>query len=178
LNFAETPIAGAFLITPERHVDDRGFFARTFCEDEYRAHGLEPHVAQSSISFNAKAATLRGMHYQIAPHEEAKTVRCTMGAIHDVIVDLRRESPTYRTVFAATLSADNRAMLYIPPGCAHGFITLEDASEVFYQMNAAFAPGAARGFRWDDAAFAIEWPLVPAVISDRDAAWPAWSEAS
>ena len=174
MKFVETPVAGAWLIVPERVSDARGFFARTFCEDEFRERGLDPRVAQCNVSFNEKRGTLRGMHYQAAPHGETKLVRCTMGAIHDVVVDLRCDSPTYHAVYGADLTAENRSMLYIPAGCAHGFVTLADASEVFYQMGAAFVPGARRGFRWDDPAFAIAWPIEPRVISDRDAGWPRW----
>jgi dTDP-4-dehydrorhamnose 3,5-epimerase len=167
--FTPTAIPGAFLIDPERLDDERGFFARTYCEDDFRAHGLEPVAAQSNISFNARRATLRGMHYQAAPHEEAKLVRCTMGAIHDVIVDLQT-----RQWIGVDLTAENRRMLYIPRGVAHGFITLEDATEVFYQMSTAYAPGAGRGVRWDDPAFSIAWPVAPEVVSERDRAYPLW----
>jgi len=176
MNFIETPICGAFVIELEPFSDERGSFARAFCEDEFRAHGLQSRIAQCSVSFNRRRATLRGMHYQIAPHEEAKLVRCTMGTIHDVVLDLRRESPTCLRWYGADLSAENRRMLYVPEGCAHGFITLVDESEVFYQISAPYEPPASRGVRWNDPAFSIAWPIEPAVISQRDAQWPLWSD--
>lgn len=171
--FTPSTVGGAFVIDPERLADERGFFARTYCEEEFRRHGLATVAAQCNIAYNAKRATLRGMHYQAAPHEEAKLVRCTMGAIHDVIVDLRPESPTYRRWQAFDLTAQNRRMLFIPPGLAHGYLTLEDDSEVFYQMGTAYVPGFDRGVRWDDPAIGIEWPFAPQVISARDLGYPA-----
>jgi dTDP-4-dehydrorhamnose 3,5-epimerase len=174
LKFVETPVAGAWLIVPERNTDVRGFFARTFCEEEFKKRRLDAHVAQCNISFNDKKGTLRGMHYQAAPYAETKLARCTTGAIHDVVVDIRRDSPTYRATFGAELTAENHSMLYIPAGCAHGFITLVDASEVLYQMSSAFVPTAGRGVRWNDPAFAIAWPIAPAVVSGKDAGWPDW----
>lgn len=170
----ETPIAGAFLLDVERREDERGFFARTYCQDELRAHGLECDVVQCSISFNHVRGTLRGLHYQDAPHEETKIVRCTRGAIWDVVVDLRRDSGTYRRWTAVELTADNRRALYIPPGLAHGFITLGDDSEVFYMMGTTYVAEAARGVRWDDPAFGISWPMAPVVMSDRDRSYEAW----
>ena len=157
--FSPTPLAGAVLIEPERREDSRGFFARTWCNREFEAHGLAPLIVQCSISFNKKRGTLRGLHYQAPPHAETKLVRCTSGAIYDVIVDLRPESPSCRRHFATVLSAENRAMLYVPEGFAHGFQTLEDGTEVFYQMSKFHAPECARGVRWNDPAFAIEWPI-------------------
>jgi dTDP-4-dehydrorhamnose 3,5-epimerase len=174
LILTETPLAGAFVLDVERLEDERGFFARTFCGDELRAHGLESNVAQCSVSFNRARGTLRGLHYQDAPHEEVKIVRCTRGAIWDVVVDLRRHSDTYRRWTAIDLTADNRRALYIPRGMAHGFITLSDDSEVFYMMGNRYVEGAARGIRWDDPAFAIHWPLAPTVMSDRDRTYAAW----
>jgi dTDP-4-dehydrorhamnose 3,5-epimerase len=171
----ETPLAGAFILDIERVEDERGFFARTFCADELRAHGLEPDVAQCSVSFNHARGTLRGLHYQDAPHEEVKIVRCTRGAIWDVIADPRRDSPTYRRWIAVDLTADNRRALYIPRGLAHGFITLSEDAEVFYMMGSQYVAGAARGIRWDDPAFAIDWPIAPAVMSDRDRTYTAWN---
>lgn len=171
---SETPLAGAFLLDIERFEDERGFFARTFCGDELRAHGLESNVAQCSVSFNHARGTLRGLHYQDAPHEEVKIVRCTRGAIWDVIVDLRRESGTYRRWTAVELTADNRRALYIPRGMAHGFITLSDDTEVFYMMANPYVAGAARGLRWDDPAFAIDWPIAPSVMSERDRTYALW----
>jgi dTDP-4-dehydrorhamnose 3,5-epimerase len=172
VRFTETKVAGAFLIEPEPIEDERGFFARTFCREEFEAHGLDPVVAQCNLSFNHRRGTLRGLHYQAAPHQEAKLVRCTRGAIWDVALDLRPGSPTYRAWFGAELSHGNRASLYIPQGCAHGFLSLTDASEVAYQMSAPYAPDAARGVRWDDPAFGIEWPGEVLVINQRDASYP------
>ncbi|HEX6097453.1 MAG TPA: dTDP-4-dehydrorhamnose 3,5-epimerase [Thermoanaerobaculia bacterium] len=175
--FTETAIPGAFVIDVERVEDERGFFARTWSEDELRDHGLDPTVVQCNLSYNARQATLRGLHYQRTPHEETKIVRCTAGAIHDVVVDLRRSSPAYRKWTAVELTAENRRMLYIPHGVAHGFITLTDASEVHYQMGARYVAEAAAGVRWDDPAFGIEWPLEPLVISERDRSFPLWKES-
>ena len=169
LVFTETFLKGAFVIEPAKREDFRGFFARTFCEQEFAQHGLETAVAQSSISFNPKKGTLRGMHYQAAPFEETKLVRCTMGAIHDVIIDLRPGSPTYKKFFAAALSERNRKALYIPRGFAHGFQTLEDDSEVLYQMSALYSAEHGRGVRWNDPAFGIEWPAAAErIIHERD----------
>ena len=174
--FTETSLAGASVIDLERNVDERGFFARSYCEREFEAAGLNPAVAQCNVSFNDAAGTLRGMHYQIPPSEEAKLVRCTAGAIHDVIVDLRPDSPTRLQWFGVDLTAENRRMLFIPEGFAHGFLTLEPNTEVFYQMSEFYAPGHARGFRWNDPAIGIEWPGEPAVISERDAEYPDFEE--
>jgi len=174
LILTETLLAGAFVLDVERLEDERGFFARTFCGDELRAQGLESNVAQCSVSFNRARGTLRGLHYQDAPHEEVKIVRCTRGAIWDVVVDLRRHSDTYRRWTAIELTADNRRAFYIPRGMAHGFITLSDDSEVFYMMGNPYVAGAARGIRWDDPAFAIDWPIAPAVMSDRDRTYAPW----
>ena len=170
--FEPTPLAGAFVLEAERLEDDRGFFARTFCRNDFREAGLEPDLVQCSLSFNHRKGTLRGMHYQAAPHDETKLVRCTMGAIHDVILDLRPDSPTFKESFGIELSADNRSALYIPAGLAHGFLTLADDTEVFYQMSVPFHPGAARGVRWNDPAFGIEWPAEPRILSDRDRTYP------
>jgi len=175
--FVETPLKGAYVIDPERLADERGFFARTWCRQEFEAHGLDSGLVQCSISFNHKRGTLRGMHYQVAPQAEAKLVRCTAGAIHDVVVDLRRESSTFCGWFAAELSADNHKMLYIPEGFAHGFLTLTDNTEVFYQISEYYVPESARGVRWDDPAFAISWPAYPIVISQRDSSYPDFVEA-
>ncbi|MEL6772486.1 MAG: dTDP-4-dehydrorhamnose 3,5-epimerase [Bacteroidota bacterium] len=176
--FDETTLAGAFLLRPERHADERGHFARTFCRREFEAHGLEPIVAQCSVSFNDAAGTLRGMHYQAAPHGEAKLVRCTRGAVYDVIIDLRPDSDTYGQHFGAVLSADNGHALYVPEGIAHGFLTLKDRSEVYYQMNTFHEPEAARGVRWDDPAFNIHWPQPVRVIKERDASYPDFVPAA
>lgn len=171
MNFAPTPLAGAFVVELQRLEDDRGFFARTFCAEEFRAHGLDPVVSQCSVSFNRRRGTLRGMHFQAAPHEEAKLVRCVQGAIWDVIVDLRPGSPTRLKWFGTELSAGNRRALYIPQGFAHGFQTLRDDSEVLYMMNVPFHPASARGLPWNDPAFGIEWPIADPVMSDRDRAF-------
>src|ERR1700728_1504604 len=170
--FTESPLPGAYLVDLERLTDERGFFARSYCAEEFAARGLGPELRQCSVSYNTHKGTLRGMHYQSAPHEEHKLVRCTAGAIFDVIVDVRAASPTYRHWFGAELTAGNRRSLFNPPGFAHGFISLADHSEVSYMISVAHAPQASRGFRWHDPAFAIEWPLPPAVISARDAAYP------
>jgi dTDP-4-dehydrorhamnose 3,5-epimerase len=172
MNFTPTKLSGAYIVELERHEDDRGFFARTWCQDEFADHGLEPALAQCSISRNALAGTLRGMHFQAAPHEEAKVVRCTAGAIYDVIVDLRRDSQTYADWIAVELDADSGRALYIPKGFAHGFQTLADESDVFYMISERYVPAAGAGVRWDDPAFAIEWPLPVRVISERDRSWP------
>ncbi len=170
--FEETSLGGAYIVNAEQRKDRRGFFARTWCQQEFEEHGLNPRLVQSSISFNLKKGTLRGMHYQEAPHEEAKLVRCTMGAICDVIADLRPDSPTFRKHITVTLSAENRKMLYIPEKFAHGFITLEDKTEVFYQMSEFYSQESARGFRWNDPFFGIRLPLEVAVISERDRDYP------
>jgi dTDP-4-dehydrorhamnose 3,5-epimerase len=172
MRFTETKVAGAFLIEPEPIADERGFFARTWCREEFADHGLTPELAQANISFNHRKGTLRGLHYQAAPHAEAKLVRSTRGAIWDLALDLRRDSPTYLAWFGAELGDANRAMLYVPEGCAHGFLTLTDDAEVAYQMSAPYAPEAARGVRFDDPAFGIEWPGEVVVINERDRTYP------
>ncbi|WP_010588147.1 dTDP-4-dehydrorhamnose 3,5-epimerase [Schlesneria paludicola] len=171
--FRETPLRGAYLIEPERMEDPRGFFARSWCQREFAERGLCDQFTQCNISFNHKAGTVRGMHYQAAPHAETKLVRCTAGAIYDVIVDMRPVSPTYRQWFAAELSAENRQMLYIPEEFAHGFQTLTDQSEVFYQMSHEFHASSSRGFRWNDEKIGISWPSPVTVIGDKDQNWPA-----
>ncbi len=172
MRFFDTPIPGVWLIAPEPHADERGFFARTFCAREFAEHGLDTELVQASISFNPRRGTLRGMHYQAPPHEEGKLVRCTRGAIRDVALDLRPDSPAFRQHFGARLDEDNRLALWVPPGVAHGFLTLTDGAEVLYQMSEFHEPGAGRGVRWDDPAFAIDWPEPPVVISERDAGYP------
>jgi dTDP-4-dehydrorhamnose 3,5-epimerase len=172
VRFLESKVAGAFVVDLETFADDRGFFARVWCARELGERGLESRLAQCSTSFNRRKGTLRGMHYQIAPHAEAKLVRCIRGAIHDVVVDLRRESPTFRRWDAVELTAENRRGLYIPPGCAHGFQTVADDSEVLYFISEFHAPDAARGARWNDPAFAIEWPLPDPILSERDRTYP------
>jgi dTDP-4-dehydrorhamnose 3,5-epimerase len=170
--FTPTPIPGTFVVEPELLEDERGFFARCFCAEEFAARGLNPRVVQCSTSFTARRGALRGLHYQRTPHAEAKLVRCTAGALYDVAVDLRPESPTFQRHFAVELSARNRRMLYVPEGVAHGFQTLADETEALYQMSAPFAPDAAAGVRWDDRAFGIAWPLAVTVISERDRSYP------
>ena len=172
MEFHETKLPGVIEIYLEPNCDERGFFARTWCRKEFESHGLNPSLVQCSISFNAKKGTLRGVHLQAAPYGEAKTVRCTNGAIYDVVLDLRPESQTFRNWIGVTLSASNRHTLYIPEGCAHGFLTLEDNTEVFYQMSEFFRPEAARGVRWNDPAFQIVWPAKVDVISERDRTYP------
>jgi dTDP-4-dehydrorhamnose 3,5-epimerase len=174
--FRETAVAGAWIVEPERHVDDRGFFARTWCATEFARHGLSPRLVQASVSYNPRCGTLRGLHYQVAPQAEAKLVRCTRGAIYDVAVDLRPDSPTFRQHAAVVLDADNRLALYVPEGCAHGFQTLADDTEVLYQMSAFYTPDSARGVRWDDPAFAIPWPPADRIIADRDRHFLDFSE--
>ena len=173
MKFTETKLKGAYIIEPERLEDERGFFARTFCQKEFEAHGLNPRLTQCSLSYNKIKGTLRGMHYQTAPMAEAKLVRCTRGAIYDVIIDLRPKSSTYCRWLAVELSGDNRNLLYIPEGLAHGFRTLEDDTEVFYQISEFYAPEYSRGVRWDDPAFGIEWPeTAETIISKKDARYP------
>jgi dTDP-4-dehydrorhamnose 3,5-epimerase len=170
--FTETKLKDAFIIQPERLGDQRGFFARTWCQREFEAHDLNPCLVQCNISFNKKKGTLRGMHYQTAPYEEAKLIRCTKGAIYDVIIDLRPDSRTIAQYMAVELTAENRTMLYVPKGFAHGFQTLTDNSEVFYQMSEFYVPQYARGVRWNDPAFAIEWPPDERIILERDQTYP------
>ena len=174
--FRESPLSGVWSVELERIEDERGFFARSFCRNEFEEYGLNPDLAQCNISFNRAEGTLRGLHFQAAPHEEDKLVRCTQGAIWDVVVDLRPDSPTFKGWTAEILSAENRLALYIPKGCGHGFLTLEADSEVFYQMSEFFHPESARGLRYDDPAFGIDWPRPPVVISDKDLAYPPFED--
>ena len=166
--FTQTKLKGAFIIEPQRLKDERGFFARTFCQGEFKAHGLNVRVAQCNISFNEKKGALRGMHYQVTPHEEAKLVSCVRGVIYDVIIDLRSDSPTYCQWFAVQLSSDNYKMVYIPEGFAHGFQALEDNTVAFYQISQSFNTEYSRGVRWDDPAFGIKWPLLNPILSLKD----------
>lgn len=170
--FRETPLAGAFVIELERIEDERGWFARTFAAAEFEEHGLEAVVVQCNLSFNARRGTLRGMHYQAEPYGECKLVRCTRGLLYDVVVDLRPDSPTFRRWHGVELRAESGLMLYLPKGLAHGFQTLADGTEVFYQMSERHVPSHARGVRWDDPAFAIEWPEDERIISERDRTFP------
>jgi dTDP-4-dehydrorhamnose 3,5-epimerase len=170
--FLKTPLKDARLIDIEKREDERGFFARAWCRREFTANGLNPDLAQCSISFNPHRGTLRGMHFQAKPFEEAKLVRCTSGSLYDVIIDLRPDSPTYLKHLGAVLTAENRRMLYVPEGFAHGFLTLMGATEVFYQITEFYTPEAQRGVRWNDPAFAIDWPEEPRLISERDRNFP------
>jgi dTDP-4-dehydrorhamnose 3,5-epimerase len=176
--FTPSPLPGACVIDLQRLDDERGFFARSFCAEEFAAHGLVATTNQCSVSFNAKKGTLRGLHFQGTPHEEEKLVRCTAGAIFDVIVDLRPDSATYRGWHGVELTATNRRALYVPKGFAHGFLTLSDDAEVLYMISIAYAPGFARGIRWNDPAVGIEWPAMPKVLSDRDAGYPLLDAAA
>ena len=172
MKFCETKIPGVFEIRPEPVSDERGFFARTWCQKEFEAHKLNPRLVQCSISFNKRKGTLRGMHYQAGEHAETRLVRCTKGSICDMALDLRPQSSAFRNWVAVVLSAQERNMLYVPEGCAHGFLTLEDETEVFYQMSQFYNPESARGVRWDDPAFQIPWPGKVEVISERDRSYP------
>jgi len=172
LIFTETTLKGAYVIESQKQEDSRGFFARTFCKQEFSKHGLNADVTQCSVSFNPREGTLRGMHFQVAPFEEVKLVRCTMGSIFDVIIDLRVGSATYKKWFGVELSARNHKTLYIPPNFAHGFETLVDDSEVFYQISQFYSAEHARGVRWNDPAFDVKWPFVPKIINERDRNYP------
>jgi dTDP-4-dehydrorhamnose 3,5-epimerase len=170
--FHETKLPGVFEIHLEAKIDERGFFARTWCQQEFEAQGLNGRLVQCSLSFNSRKGTLRGMHYQVAPHAECKVVRCNKGAIFDVVLDLRPQSATFMDWTAVVLTAEKRNMTYVPNGCAHGFLTLEDGCEVAYQMSEFFHADSARGIRWDDPAFRIRWPKKVEVISERDRTFP------
>lgn len=170
--FTPTKLAGVWLIEPELLTDERGFFARTWCCREFEQRGLNPRIVQCNTSFNRRAGTVRGMHWQRAPHGECKVVRCTQGEIYDVVIDMRSDSPTYCQWVGAELTSKNRDAFYIPEGCAHGFQTLADDSEVFYQMSEFFVAEFSGGVRWDDTAFGIAWPLPVGLISDRDKGYP------
>ncbi|MCB0213950.1 MAG: dTDP-4-dehydrorhamnose 3,5-epimerase [Anaerolineae bacterium] len=170
--FHETKLENAYIIDIQKHQDQRGFFARAWCQNEFEAHGLVPRLVQTNISYNKVKGTLRGMHYQMAPHAETKLVRCTRGAIFDVIIDLRPDTATYKQWLGVELTAANYRMLYVPEGFAHGFITLEDNVEVTYQVSQFYTPEAESGVRYNDPAFGIEWPVAVAVISDKDKSWP------
>ena len=172
MKFHETKLPGVFEVHIEQKTDERGFFARTWCINEFESHHLNPRLVQCNVSFNTNKGTLRGMHYQAEPHAEAKLVRCTSGAIYDVVIDLRPESPTFKSWVGVVLSAANRQALFIPERCAHGFFTLTDATEVFYQMSEFYHADSARGLRWNDPAFKVEWPGEVEVISERDRTYP------
>jgi dTDP-4-dehydrorhamnose 3,5-epimerase len=172
MRFTETKLKGAFIVEIEKLTDVRGFFARCWCAKEFEARGLNSRVVQTNLSFNRKKATLRGMHYQIAPHQESKLIRCTRGAIYDVIIDLRPASPTYKQWTGVELTAGNYTLFFIPEDFAHGFITLADNTEITYQVSQFYAPGSEKGIRYDDPTFDIQWPLEVRVISDKDSNWP------
>jgi dTDP-4-dehydrorhamnose 3,5-epimerase len=172
MTFHETKIPGVFEIHIEPTRDDRGFFARTWCQKEFEDHGLDSQQVQSSVSLSSRKGTLRGMHYQVTPFRETKIVRCTQGAIYDVVLDLRPDSATFKAWIAVTLTAENRNMVYVPKGCAHGFLTLKDDTEVFYQISEFYNAESARGVRWNDPAFGIVWPEKVEVISERDRSYP------
>lgn len=170
--FTETKLQNAFIIDPEKRSDERGFFARAFCAREFEEHGINPRVVNTNLSFNTHRSTLRGMHFQKEPYGEAKLVRCTRGAIYDVIIDLRPTSATFMQWIGVELTADNYRLLYVPEGFGHGFQTLEDNSDVTYQVSEFYTPGSEGGVRYNDPVFAITWPLEVLVISEKDAAWP------
>lgn len=178
MRFTETPLSGAFTVELEQRGDARGFFARTWCAKEFAAHGIDVAMLQGNLSVNEKRGTLRGMHFQAAPHQEDKLVRCTRGAIFDVIVDLRPHSPSYRRWFGTELTADNYRMLFVPKDFAHGYQTLTDHAEVNYLVSAEYVPAASRGLRHDDPALGIRWPLPVTVISDADRNWPRLAAAA
>lgn len=172
MKFIPTPLAGAYIIEPERRSDDRGYFVRTFCEDEFNAYGLETTYVQANAAWNHRVGTTRGLHFQTAPHEEVKVVRCTQGAVFDVIVDCRADSDTRYQWFGATLSAINGIQLYVPKGFAHGYQVLEDASELTYLVSTHYMPTAEAGLRWDDPTIGIDWPITDGVdLSDKDSKW-------
>jgi dTDP-4-dehydrorhamnose 3,5-epimerase len=170
--FEETAIRGAWIVSLQPFADERGFFARGWCKKEFETHGLSGDIAQVNLSYNRYKHTLRGFHYQTAPYQEDKLMRCTSGAVYDVMIDLRPESPTFKQHISVTLSRSNRQMLQVPKGCANAFLTLEDETEVTYLVSEFYTPQAERGIRWNDPAFAIQWPTEPAVISAKDSSWP------
>lgn len=175
MKFLETPLKGAYLIEIEPHQDERGFFARTFCKEEFIKHDLKDDFLQCNVSFNHRRGTVKFMHYQVKPFEETKLIRCTRGAIYDVIIDLCQTSDTYLRWYAIELNENNGRMLYVPEGFAHGFQTLEDNTEVFYQMSEFYHPDCATGVRWDDPTFGIRWPLTNYIMNDKDRNYPNWN---
>lgn len=177
MNFKKTPITGAYVVDIEPKGDERGFFARGFCQQEFEALGLNSKIVQANIGVSRQRGTLRGLHYQAAPYAETKLIRCTAGAVFDVIVDLRPASSSYRKWLGVELAADTRRMLYVPEGCAHGYLTLVDNTEIFYLVSQFYSAESERGLRWNDPAFGIEWPITQdLVISEKDRRWPNWSE--
>ena len=177
MKFTPTPLEDAWVLDLELRNDDRGFFGRMFCANEFREHGLEPTVAQGNLSFNHRAGTLRGMHYQLPPATETKLVRCTRGAIYDAIVDLRPGSPTYLRSWGLELTADNRRALYVPGMFGHGYLTLTEGAEVEYLVSEFYTPGQERGLRWNDPVLDVDWPMAVEVISEKDATWPDFADA-
>jgi dTDP-4-dehydrorhamnose 3,5-epimerase len=175
VRFEPTAIDGAFFVELDAHQDERGLFARTFCEQAFAQAGIDMRIVQTNISRNPTAGTLRGMHYQIAPHEEAKLIQCIRGRIFDVAIDLRRDASSFRRSVCTELAANENRLFLVAPGCAHGFLTLEDDSDIFYYMGAAFVPGSGRGVRWNDPTFKIPWPTSPRLISARDAEYPDYA---
>lgn len=177
--FKTTDINGAFVVDVEKIGDERGFFGRVFCRREFEAHGIDFQIQQANTGFSRARGTLRGLHYQLSPHGEAKLVRCVAGALFDVILDLRPNSSTFRQWTGLELSAENRTMLYVPEGCAHGYLTLADDTEIYYLVSQYYHATAERGVRWNDPAFEIEWPIKKGlVISEKDQNWPAWQKSS
>jgi dTDP-4-dehydrorhamnose 3,5-epimerase len=172
MRFHATPLSGCYTVELEKRMDSRGFFARVFCAEEFTRERLESRFVQMNTSLSLRRGTLRGMHYQVSPAEEAKLVRCLTGALYDVVLDLRPDSPSHGQWFGAELDADNRRMMYVPKGCAHGFLTLEDNTEVLYLVSAFYAPESERGVRYDDPRFGIRWPFSPTEMSDKDRTWP------
>ena len=176
MKFTETKIPGVFVIELERHEDDRGWFARAWSREEFAAHGLPTDLAQTNLSHNTQRGTVRGMHFQTAPNAEVKLIRCVAGAVHDIALDLRPESPTFKQSVATELSADNGLAMFLPEGIAHGFQTLTDNAMLFYQMSTPYALEASSGARWNDSAFQIEWPIAEAIVCERDLAFPDFTE--
>lgn len=178
MEFIETSLRGAFVVRPKRIEDERGYFGRAWCREEFLEHGLNPQMAQLNVGFSHRRGTVRGMHYQVAPHAEAKFVRCTRGGMYDVIIDLREDSPTRGEWYGVELTADNGIMIYAPEGFAHGYQTLQDDTEMYYLTSAMYAPGSARGVRFDDPRFGIQWPLPVSMISVADRSWPDYQKPS
>lgn len=176
MRFTQTALPGVVVIDIERREDERGFFARSWCREELQAHGLNPRLVQCSVSLTRRRGMVRGLHYQVTPHEEAKVVRCGRGAIYDVVLDLRGSGPTFGQWVAVELRAEDYRMVYVPEGCAHGFQTLEDETEVVYQMSESYHPESARGIRWNDPAFHMSWPLELTTISAKDGAYPLFQQ--
>ena len=177
--FHQTCLNDVFVVDLEKREDERGFFARAWCKNEFKAHDIDSDIVQANISFNNKKGTLRGMHYQISPHEETKLIRCIRGGIYDLIVDLRPDSSTYKKSFGVELTQENRKMFVVPKGFAHGYLTLEENTEIFYQVSQFYAPGSERGIRWNDPALNLKWPEVgPLTLSEKDQNWPDFSDES